>query len=84
LDRHPRISDAAAPAPRIAIDEKGHLSMTVTKRPHVKLEVEASTDLLTWLLAMVVTEDETSFTAREDFSVDSPGGRFLRLRATAE
>lgn len=83
LDRHPLISDATT-MPPVTIDSDGHLSMTVTKRPHVTLEVEASTNLVLWVPAAVVEEDATSFTAREEFPPGTPGGRFLRLRATTE
>jgi hypothetical protein len=83
LDRHPRVSDAAT-VPPVTIDPDGHLSMTVAKRPHVTLEVQASTDLLTWVPAVVVTENDTTFTAREEFPPGIPGGKFLRLRVTSE
>lgn len=83
LDRHPRVSDAAA-TPVPTIDADGHLAMTVTKRPHVTLEVEASTDLVSWVRAVIVREGAASFTAREEFPPKTPGGRFLRVRATTE
>jgi hypothetical protein len=83
LDRHPRVSDAAV-VPPVTIDAEGHLSMTVAKRPHVTLEVEASIDLLSWIPAVVVTENDTTFTAREEFPPGTLGGRFLRLRVTSE
>jgi hypothetical protein len=83
LDRHPRLSDAGV-VPPVTIDTDGHLSMTVVKRPHVTLRVEASTDLLTWVPAVVVVENDTTFTAREEFPPSTPGGRFLRLRVTSE
>jgi hypothetical protein len=46
--------------------------------------VEASTDLVSWVPAVVVTENDTTFTAREEFPPGTPGGRFLRVRATSE
>jgi hypothetical protein len=83
LDRHPLVGDAAIMPPAF-VDSDGHLSMTVTKRPHVTLEVEASTNLVLWVPAVIVEEDATSFTAREEFSPSTPGGRFLRIRATTK
>ena len=58
--------------------------MTVAKRSYVILEVEASIDLESWVPAVVVTENETEFTAREEFPLETPGPRFLRLHATSE
>lgn len=83
LDRDPRKSDAAN-TPAVTIDQDGHLSMTVTKRPHVMLEVEASTDLVSWIPAIVIAETDSTVTAREEFPASTPGGRFLRVRVTSE
>ena len=54
LDRDPQKVDAGV-VPSPMIDADGHLAMTIIKRPHAELTVEASTDLVTWLPATVVT-----------------------------
>jgi len=83
LGRKPLKPDAAGAMPVTTVG--GHLTVTLTKRPYVTFVVEVSQDLQTWSSTptAVVQDDATTLVVRDDFPPESPGPRFLRVRAVA-
>ncbi|MGJ8634583.1 MAG: Calx-beta domain-containing protein [Luteolibacter sp.] len=66
-------------------ESSGHITLTATKNPDatdITWSAEDSEDLETWDTAEIITDDGTTFKARDTSTTPGEGERFLRLKIT--
>jgi len=83
LGLQPDVPDVS---PLVPLDSEGHLTLGLAKNPSatdLTWTAEVSSDLESWQPADILTNDGSSFVARDPFSPEpeeSGGARFIRLR----
>lgn len=87
LGLNPQVAYPPAAANTAALDNTGHLRMTVNKNPaatDVSLAIEATSDLQTWSSAGITIDQETATTlqAHDNTPISAGQNRFMRLKVS--